>query len=123
MWMLFLTVLQDEYEAAVRSHLKFMPWVPIVFVSALEGVNVSAVIDQAIAISQERRVRVPTRKLWELMQRALMRRAAPTKGVFVVFVFVLLCVLVLLCCWFCVGFVVVFVLLYCLLNCVSSIFS
>ncbi len=57
-----------------------MPWVPIVFVSALEGVNVSAVIDLAIQVNVERLVRIPTRKLWELLQRALMRRSAPSKG-------------------------------------------
>ena len=71
---------KEEYETEVRKHLKFMPWVPVVFVSALEGVNVSSVIDLAISVNLERKTRVPTRKLWDLLQRALMRRSAPSKG-------------------------------------------
>ncbi len=71
---------KKEYEDAVRSHLRFMPWVPVMFVSATEGTNVSAIIDEAILVNKERQTRIPTRKLWLLLQRALMRRSAPTKG-------------------------------------------
>jgi GTP-binding protein len=71
---------KQEYEAAVRSHLKFMPWVPVMFASATEGTNVSAIIDKAIEVNKERQTRVPTRKLFALLQRALMRRSAPSKG-------------------------------------------
>ena len=68
------------YEEEVRKHLKFLPWVPILFTSATEGINVASVIDRAILVNQMRRQRIPTRKLWEVLQRALVRRPPPSKG-------------------------------------------
>lgn len=64
-----------EYEEAVRNELKFMPWVPVVFVSALQGKNVAAVIDKALEVHQQRTQRIPTRRLLDLLQRALLRRS------------------------------------------------
>ena len=78
--LLGLTFFHQEYETAVREHLRFLSWVPVVFTSATEGINVAAVVDRAIAVSDQRRTRIPTRKLWDLLQRALLRRAPPSKG-------------------------------------------
>lgn len=68
------------YEEEVRKQLNFLPWVPVVFVSATEGTNVSKVVDMAVDIYRERQTRIPTRKLWDLLQRAFMRRPPPAKG-------------------------------------------
>lgn len=49
-------MLQEEYEQGVRAHLRFMPWVPVLFVSALEGSNVSALVDMALEARKEKSV-------------------------------------------------------------------
>lgn len=71
---------KEAYEKEVRNELKFLPWVPIVFVSALEGRNVGAVVDMAVQVHTERLARIPTRQLWDMVQRAQLRRPPPSKG-------------------------------------------
>jgi GTPase len=71
---------QEKLEENVRRQLQFLSWVPVMFVSALRGTNVGALVDEAIAIYRERLVRIPTRKLIELVKLAQIRRPAPSKG-------------------------------------------
>lgn len=61
----------SHYERLVREELKFLPFVPIVFVSAKTGQRVGQVIDMALRIHQERQKRIPTGALNEAVRRAL----------------------------------------------------
>lgn len=61
----------SHFERLVREELKFLPFVPIVFISAKSGQRVSQVVDMALKIHQERQKRIPTGVLNEVVRRAL----------------------------------------------------
>jgi GTP-binding protein len=87
-----------EFEEVLRKELQFLPWVPVIFTSATEGSNVEKLVDtgerddcvcvqfvccslySAIQIYDERVKRIPTRQLWDVMQRAQLRRPPPSRG-------------------------------------------
>lgn len=67
------------YEQEIRQALRFMPWVPIVFVSALTGQRVHHILPLALRIDQERRQRLSTAELNALIREAVARRSPPTR--------------------------------------------
>jgi GTP-binding protein len=69
-----------QYERLVRDELKFMPYVPIVFISAKTGQRIEHVLDMALSIRQERQKRIPTGVLNETIRRALAEHQAPSAG-------------------------------------------
>ena len=71
---------KEAYEKLVREELKFMSWVPLVFVSATTGFQVSKLVDVALDIYYKRYERIPTHKLNELVKKAAQVRPPPTKG-------------------------------------------
>ncbi len=66
------------YEQEIRQALRFMPWVPILFVSALTGQRVHHILPLALRIDEERRVRLSTAELNALLREAVARRSPPT---------------------------------------------
>ncbi|GAC1465671.1 MAG: ribosome biogenesis GTPase Der [Chloroflexota bacterium] len=66
-----------EFEAKIRQQLKFLPYVPIVFISARTGQRIENVLDLALAIREERRKRVSTGVLNEAIRRALAEHQPP----------------------------------------------
>jgi GTP-binding protein len=59
---------KDEHTAVaftkrVREELKFLPYAPVLFVSALTGQRATKVLEKAVEIEAARRVRVPTGEL------------------------------------------------------------
>lgn len=66
-------------EAIVRERLKFLPYIPILFISALTGRNVHQVIPMALEIADARHVRIATGLLNDVMQEALLEHAPPSK--------------------------------------------
>jgi GTP-binding protein len=69
----------DEYTKWVREELKFLDYVPVLYISALTGKRVDKVIPTALAVQQARFRRVPTGELNRLVQDALARHAPPSK--------------------------------------------
>ncbi|MBN1401886.1 MAG: ribosome biogenesis GTPase Der [Anaerolineae bacterium] len=69
-----------QYEEYVRRELKFMPYVPVMFISALTGQRVSQVLATALRIQQERTTRLSTAKINHIIREATVRRSPPTKG-------------------------------------------
>ena len=67
-----------EYEARIREELKFMSYVPIVFISAKTGQRIENVIEMAISIRRERQKRVPTGVLNDALRRAMAEHQAPS---------------------------------------------
>jgi GTP-binding protein len=53
----------EAYTGEVREALKFLPYAPVLFISALTGQRVAKVLDKAIEIQAVRNVRVPTGEL------------------------------------------------------------
>jgi len=69
----------DEYTQKVRSTLRFLPYVPILFVSALTGQRVEQTLETALRVYQERQVRIPTGELNDLVREAVAAHSPPSK--------------------------------------------
>ena len=67
------------YEAYIRRELKFMPYVPVLFVSALSGQRVRQVLPIALRMEKERRTRLSTSEINDVLRKATARRSPPTK--------------------------------------------
>lgn len=70
----------NHYTDEVRSALNFMPYVPLIFISALDGKRVSKVLPQAIEVYEARYQRIPTAQLNRLMRQVIGRHPPPQKG-------------------------------------------
>jgi len=68
-----------EYTRWVRGALRFLDYVPVVFISALTGQRVQRVVPTALDVNEARFRRIPTGKLNRLVQDALDRHAPPSK--------------------------------------------
>ena len=68
-----------EYTRWVRAVLRFLDYVPVVFISALTGQRVQRVVPTALDVNEARFRRIPTGKLNRLVQDALDRHAPPSK--------------------------------------------
>jgi GTP-binding protein len=68
-----------EYTKWVRETLKFLDYVPVLYISALTGQRVHKVIPTALAVQEARFKRVPTGELNRLVQDALTRHSPPSK--------------------------------------------
>jgi GTP-binding protein len=69
----------DVYRNWVREALRFMDYVPIIFISALTGRRVDTVIPTALSVHEARFRRLPTGELNRIVRRALDRHAPPSK--------------------------------------------
>ena len=67
------------YEEHVRRELRFMPWVPVLFVSALTGQRVGQILPQALHIHKERTTRLSTSQINDIIRRATARSSPPSK--------------------------------------------
>jgi GTP-binding protein len=67
-----------DYEAHVREELKFMPYVPVLFISALTGQRVNKVLEMVQKVYEERRKRVSTAELNRLLADVAVRHSPPT---------------------------------------------
>jgi GTP-binding protein len=68
-----------EYTKWVRETLRFLDYVPVLFISALTGQRVHKVVPTALAVHDARFRRIPTGELNRLVQDALARHAPPSK--------------------------------------------
>jgi len=68
-----------QYEAYVRNQLKFMSYVPILFISALTGQRVQSVLPTAIRIHQARQMRLSTSEINDIIRQATARHSPPSK--------------------------------------------
>ena len=70
----------NEYTDEVREALNFMPYVPLIFISALGGQRVGKILPEVITVYEARHHRIPTAQLNRLMRQVVSRHAAPQKG-------------------------------------------
>ncbi|MBM3187438.1 MAG: ribosome biogenesis GTPase Der [Chloroflexi bacterium] len=70
----------SAFEEYVRRELKFMPWVPVLFVSAKTGQRVSRILPLALRVQQERNARLSTSQINSVIRQATARRSPPTKS-------------------------------------------
>ncbi len=70
----------DAHRDRVRAQLKFIPYAPVVFVSALTRQRVDRVLETAVRVYQQRYQRIPTGELNEIMQESVARHHPPSKA-------------------------------------------
>jgi len=70
----------DAYREHVRSQLKFIPYAPILFVSALTRQRIDRVLETAIRVDQQRYQRIPTSELNDIVQESIARHHPPSKA-------------------------------------------
>lgn len=68
------------FEAKVRADLNFMPYVPIVFISAESGQRVGKILPTVVEVNAARHQRVSTADLNRIMRDALLAHPPPTKS-------------------------------------------
>jgi GTP-binding protein len=68
-----------EYTRWVREALRFLDYVPVLFISALTGRGVHRVLPAALEVWRARFDRIPTSELNRLVQDALAQHAPPSK--------------------------------------------
>jgi GTP-binding protein len=70
----------EAYTRQIRSDLKFLDYVPVLFVSALTGQRVDGILPLAFQVYQERHQRISTAELNRLVEEAAVRHPAPHKA-------------------------------------------
>ncbi len=68
-----------DFEKKLREDLKFMPYAPILFVSALTGKRIHQVIETALLVYEERMRRISTSELNRIVREAMLRHAPASK--------------------------------------------
>ncbi len=74
------TYTMDAYTKQIRAELKFLDYVPVLFISALTGQRADKVLPLALEVYRERMVRIPTGELNRLVEDATIRHAPPHKA-------------------------------------------
>lgn len=72
------TYTMHQFTAAIRSDLKFLDYVPMLFISAKTGQRVNKVLPLALQVQEERLRRIPTGELNRLLHEAVAKH--PPKG-------------------------------------------
>jgi GTP-binding protein len=67
----------EGYQRLIAEGLKFIPYAPIVFASALTGYHVQSLLDTALHITEMRYLRIPTARLNEVVQEAVRHHSPP----------------------------------------------
>src|SRR5437764_749333 len=67
----------EAYRRIIAEGLKFIPYAPIVFVSAKTGYHVQSLLETVLNVAEMRYMRVPTSRLNELVQEAVRRHNPP----------------------------------------------
>jgi GTPase len=70
----------EEYSKRIRQDLNFMPYVPLLFISAMTGQRVDKVLPLALQVQEERLVRLTTSKLNQVIHNAQDAHPAPSRG-------------------------------------------
>lgn len=70
----------DSYAGHVQARLKFLAHVPVIFISALTGERVDAVLPTALQVQEERLRRISTGKFNRLLQESMAKHPPPTRS-------------------------------------------
>ena len=68
----------DNFSSMIRKELKFLDFVPILFISAKTGLRVDQVLPLALRVQEERLLRLPTSQVNQVMQKAQEDHPAPS---------------------------------------------
>ena len=68
----------QDFKEAIRRDLKFIPYAPEIFAAAKTRYHIGPILDAALRIAEERKRRVPTAKLNEVVKTAMLRHHPPS---------------------------------------------
>lgn len=68
-----------EFTTKIQQELSFLPYVPVLFLSAKTGQGVNRVLETALRVVEERSKRIPTAMLNKIVREAVAKHAPPTK--------------------------------------------
>jgi GTP-binding protein len=74
------TYTMDAYTRQIRADLRFLDYVPVLFISALTGQRVQKLLPLAFQVYEERMRRIPTGELNRLVEEATVRHAPPHRA-------------------------------------------
>lgn len=74
------TYTMQEYTERIRGELNFMPYVPILFISAKTGQRVDQVLPMALRVQEERLARLSTGQINRILQNAQDKHAATSRS-------------------------------------------
>ena len=74
------TYTMDAYTKQVRADLRFLDYVPVLYISALTGQRVHRILPLASQVYEERKVRISTGELNRLVADATIRHSPPHKA-------------------------------------------
>ena len=72
------TYTMEQFTQQVRQDLNFMPYVPVLYISAKTGQRVDQVLPAALRVHEERLVRLSTSQLNQVIQKAQDKHPAPS---------------------------------------------
>ncbi len=72
--------MRQAFARQALARLRFAPWAPLCFVSALTGLNIEGPLDLALEIGETRSRRVATSELNAVLERAMAAHVPPSKG-------------------------------------------
>jgi GTP-binding protein len=75
-----ITPKMQEYITAIQKRFNFMPYVPIMFISAKFGFRIDTIFSTAIAVNEARNMRITTSQLMDVVRDASMRHSPPIKA-------------------------------------------
>ena len=70
----------NRYTDDIRQALNFLPYVPLIFISAKTGQRVNKILASVMEVFEARYLRIPTSQLNRLLRDAVSRHAPPQKG-------------------------------------------
>ena len=73
-------ITMDEYSRLLRQELNFLPYVPLLFISAKTGQRVSQVIPTALRVHDERLMRLSTSQFNRILRKAQDLHPAPSRA-------------------------------------------
>lgn len=70
----------NEFEEKIRQDLNFMPYVPLLFISAHTGQRVNKILEKVVEVNEARYQRIQTGPLNKFMRDATAKHPPPSKG-------------------------------------------
>jgi GTP-binding protein len=79
-WDLVVEKNKEVYNEYIESRLKFAPWVPVLFISALVGTGIKNIMPLVLQIQLERSMRIADEDINKLSKAAVASHNLPHKG-------------------------------------------
>ncbi len=70
---------EPQFTRQIHHRLRFMPYAPILYISAMLGQGIKAILKTATVVAQERRRRVPTARLNTVISEACLSHSPPSR--------------------------------------------